>query len=83
MIVGDTLDLTPTHQIKNRASVLPDGTILAWHKACDIRSLSGDGTNDYNFFWRNKTVYGEAPTVSQSKPGVFDSIFGRKPRAST
>ena len=31
-VYGDYLELTPTHQQKNRAFVLPDGTIMAWSK---------------------------------------------------
>lgn len=86
MVVGDTLDLTPTHQIKNRASVLPDGTIVAWHKAGDLMSLSGIGTNDYNFFWCNRTAYGEIlppPPTSQPPPSILDTILRRKPRSTS
>lgn len=86
MIVGDTLDLTPTHRTKNRASVMPDGTIFAWHKAGELISLSETGTNDYNFFWRNRTVYGEespTPPFSQLTVGVLTSILRRKSRRET
>lgn len=78
MIVGDTLDLTPTHQTKNRGSVLPDGTIFAWHKANTLISLSKTGTNDYNDFWHNRTVYGEVPlSPPKRKLSVSNLLFGR------
>jgi|TARA_Y100001937_G_scaffold46642_1_gene65493 hypothetical protein len=62
IMIGDALELTPSHQIKNKAFVLPQGFILAWNKPVaggDISSLGQQGTNNYNDFWRMKTVYGE------------------------
>lgn len=86
LIVGDTLDLTPTHPTKNRASVLPDGTIFAWHKASTLVSLSEIGTNDYNHFWHNRTAYGEEPPPPprpKHKLSVSNLLFNRSsPKAN-
>ena len=59
-IFGDFMDLTPTHSRKNKAMVLPDGTIFAYHKQSgggDLETLGATGTNNYNQFWHNKSVY--------------------------
>jgi len=66
VVVGDFMDLTPTHQIKNRAFVLPNGTIFAWSKPSqggDLQTLGGRGTNNYNSFWQTRTVY--EPEISK------------------
>ena len=60
LLVGDALDLTPTHQRKNRAYVLPDGTVCAARKPAaggDLQTLGGHGTNNYNSFWHARQVY--------------------------
>lgn len=60
LLVGDALDLTPTHQRKNRAFVLPDGSICATRKSSaggDLQTLGGHGTNNYNSFWHARQVY--------------------------
>jgi hypothetical protein len=40
--------------------VLPDGTIFAFNKQSeggDLERLGAKGTNNYNHFWHNKSVY--------------------------
>lgn len=61
-IFGDYLELTPTHEQKNRAFVLPDGTIMAWSKPAgggDLTGLGAKGTNNYNQLWQQRKVYGK------------------------
>ena len=60
-IYGDYLELTPTHGQKNRAFVLPDGTIMAWSKPAgggDLTGLGAKGVNNYNQLWKERKVYG-------------------------
>ena len=59
-VFGDYLELTPTHQQKNRAFVLPDGTIMAWSKPSgggDLTQLGAKGTNNYNDLWSARKAY--------------------------
>jgi mannosyltransferase OCH1-like enzyme len=59
-LYGDYLELTPTHQQKNRAFVLPDGTIMGWGKPSDggdLLKLGAKGTNNYNELWSKRQVY--------------------------
>lgn len=59
-VYGDYLELTPTHEQKNRAFVLPDGTILAWSKPSgggDLTGVGAKGVNNYNELWANRSVY--------------------------
>ena len=59
-LFGDFLEPTPTHRQKNKAMVLPDGTIIAYHKQSgggDLESLGAEGTNNYNQLWHGKSVY--------------------------
>jgi len=59
-IFGDLLELTPAHQEKNRAFVLPDGTILAWGKRAaggDLAALGVSGGNNYNELWKTRQIY--------------------------
>jgi len=59
-IYGDYLELTPTHEQKNRAFVLPDGTIMAWSKPSgggDLSGLGAKGVNNYNEMWAAKQIY--------------------------
>jgi len=59
-VYGDYLELTPTHEQKNRAFILPDGTIMAWSKPCgggDLTQLGSKGTNNYNELWAARQVY--------------------------
>jgi hypothetical protein len=59
-VYGDYLELTPTHQQKNRAFVLPDGTILAWSKPSeggDLTGLGARGVNNYNELWHARRIY--------------------------
>jgi len=61
-IYGDYLELTPTHGQKNRAFVLPDGTIMAWSKPAgggDLTGLGAKGVNNYNELWQARKVYGD------------------------
>ena len=60
IIFGDSIELTPLHNIMNKAMVLPDGTILAFKKSAaggDLQSLGATGTNNYNEFWHSRSVY--------------------------
>ena len=60
IIFGDSIELTPGHQKKNKAMVLPDGAILAFTKQAgggDLSALGAKGTNNYNEFWHQKRVY--------------------------
>lgn len=59
-IYGDYVELTPTHQQKNRAFVLPDGTIAAWSKPSgggDLTGVGAKGVNNYNELWAARDVY--------------------------
>lgn len=59
-IYGDYLELTPAHDKKNRAFVLPDGTIMAWSKPSgggDLIGLGAKGVNNYNELWAARKVY--------------------------
>jgi mannosyltransferase OCH1-like enzyme len=59
-VYGDYLELTPTHEHKNRAFVLPDGTIMAWSKPAgggDLTGLGAKGVNNYNEIWQQRKVY--------------------------
>jgi len=59
-VYGDYLELTPTHQEKNRAFVLPDGTLLAWSKPAgggDLTGLGAKSVNNYNELWAQRKVY--------------------------
>ena len=59
-VYGDYLELTPTHEQKNRAFVLPDGTIMAWSKPSgggDLSALGAQGTNNYNQLWHTQQIY--------------------------
>ena len=59
-VYGDYLELTPTHEQKNRAFVLPDGTIMAWSKPSgggDLTGVGAKGVNNYNELWAQRQVY--------------------------
>jgi hypothetical protein len=59
-VFGDYLELTPTHEQKNRAFVLPNGTIMGWGKPSDggdLSALGAKGTNNYNRLWADRKVY--------------------------
>ena len=59
-VYGDYLELTPTHEQKNRAFVLPDGTIMAWSKPSgggDLTGVGAKGVNNYNELWAARAVY--------------------------
>jgi mannosyltransferase OCH1-like enzyme len=59
-VYGDYLELTPTHEQKNRAFVLPDGTIMAWSKPSgggDLTGIGAKGVNNYNELWAARDVY--------------------------
>ena len=59
-VFGDYLELTPTHEQKNRAFVLPDGTIMAWSKPSgggDLTGVGAKGVNNYNELWHARKVY--------------------------
>lgn len=61
-IYGDFLELTPLHEQKNKAFVLPDGTIMAWHKPSnggDLSGLGAQGVNNYNDLWQRREVYAQ------------------------
>jgi mannosyltransferase OCH1-like enzyme len=59
-VYGDYLELTPTHEQKNRAFVLPDGTIMAWSKPSgggDLTGVGAKGVNNYNELWAQRRIY--------------------------
>jgi mannosyltransferase OCH1-like enzyme len=60
-IYGDCLELTPAYQQKNKAFVLPDGTIMAWSKSTasggDLTGMGAKGVNNYNELWHAGKVY--------------------------
>jgi mannosyltransferase OCH1-like enzyme len=59
-VFGDYLELTPTHEQKNRAFILPDGTIMAWSKPSgggDLAGVGAKGVNNYNTLWHARSVY--------------------------
>jgi len=61
-VYGDYLELTPTHEQKNRAFVLPDGTIMAWSKPSgggDLTGVGAQGVNNYNELWAARQVYAQ------------------------
>ncbi len=79
-IYGDVLELTPNHEKKNRAFVLPDGMILAWSKPAeggDLTKFDARGTNNYNTFWHEMEVYAqnEESTVESGKNKSLFSMF--------
>ena len=60
VLIGDFIELTPNFKKKNKAMVMPDGTIFALNKQAlggDLKSLGCQGTNNYNDFWNNKNIY--------------------------
>jgi hypothetical protein len=66
-IYGDCLELTPAYEQKNRAFVLPDGTIMAWSKPSgggDLAELGARGVNNYNELWAQRKVYGRASSTT-------------------
>ena len=59
-VFGDYLELTPTYEQKNRAFVLPNGTIMAWSKPSgggDLTGVGAKGVNNYNELWHARKVY--------------------------
>ena len=59
-IIGDFQELTPRHKNKNKAMILPDGTIFAFNKNApggDLKSLGCEGTNNYNDLWHAQSIY--------------------------
>jgi len=61
-IIGDFIELTPNFKKKNKAMVLPDGTIFAFNKDApggDLESLGCKGVNNYNDFWLANDIYAE------------------------
>ena len=60
VIIGDFMELTPHHKKKNKAMVLPDGSIFAFNKDApggDLKSLGCEGTNNYNELWNSQNIY--------------------------
>ena len=59
-VIGDFIELTANFEKRNKAMVLPDGTIFAFNKNApggDLESLGCKGVNNYNDFWHNKDIY--------------------------
>lgn len=59
-IFGEVMLLTPYHQYKNTAFIMPNGTIFALNKPTvggGLEMLGASGTNDYNKFYYEKRVY--------------------------
>jgi mannosyltransferase OCH1-like enzyme len=66
-VFGDFLELTPTHDHKNSAFVLPDGRILAWGKRApggDLSTLGVRGGNNYNELWKAHQIYSMRPDTA-------------------
>ena len=60
VIIGDFMELTPSYNKKNKAMVLPDGSIFAFNKDApggDLKSLGCQGTNNYNELWKSQRIY--------------------------
>ena len=60
IITGESIRLTPIHANKNMAFVLPDGTIMAFHKPAqsgDLTTLGAQGTNNDVDLWQQRKVY--------------------------
>jgi mannosyltransferase OCH1-like enzyme len=60
IIFGDSIELTPQHYNKNKALVLPDGTIFALKKPSqggDLKALGATGVNNYNDLWYTQDLY--------------------------
>ena len=65
---GQFIQLTPQHAQSNKAYILQDGTIFAWHRSHftdnpndmnDLSSFGLKGGNDYRILWRDRNVYVE------------------------
>ena len=60
-LFGDFIELTQTHSKANKAMVLPDGSMLGYHKKRggrdDLKARGARGTNNDNDFRYNKKVY--------------------------
>lgn len=59
-VLGDYTILTPWHERKNHAFVMPDGTIVGWGKRAeggDLSALGARGVNNYNDLWYTRRVY--------------------------
>ena len=60
---GHFIQLTPQHSQGNRAYVLRDGTIFAWHRSHftnnpkPLLDLGVKGGNDYRKLWRDRMIY--------------------------
>lgn len=63
-VFGDFMELSPLHEIKNRAMVLPNGQIAAFYKPIKaqgfrqtLAQMGAIGTNDFNALWETRGVY--------------------------
>ncbi len=63
-LFGDFLELTPRHELKNRAMVLPNGKVVALYKPTHpygyrhtFSQMGAAGCNDYNELWHQRRVY--------------------------
>ena len=61
---GDFIDLTPLHETRNRAMVLPNGRIMAFYKPSQsselrqtLSNLGGKGTNNFVELWQHRKIY--------------------------
>ena len=64
-VCGHLMALTPNHDRRNLAFVLPDGQILAlfkkgWMAPDDVLFGKREGTNNYEDLWDQRCVYGES-----------------------
>jgi len=71
---GDFIDLTPLHQTRNRAMVLPNGRIFALFKPNQsdkirqtLSSLGAKGTNNYPDLWQQRSIYDTTQTGPDQK----------------
>ena len=58
------MELSPQHEIKNRAMVLPNGQIAGFYKPNNTKGfrhtfaqMGATGTNDFNALWEQKRIY--------------------------
>lgn len=63
-VFGDFMELSPQHDIKNRAMVLPNGQIAGFYKPTNahgfrqtLMHMGATGTNDFNALWESRKIY--------------------------
>ena len=63
-VFGDFIELSPQHELKNRAMVLKNGQIAGFYKPTSrqgfrqtLEQMGAIGTNDFNALWEQKAIY--------------------------